>query len=66
MHNPGTVHWQSNKRMLRYLNYTSDFGITYIASTDGSAPRLLGWLDSDWGGALDTHHSTSGFVFVLA
>ncbi|MCO5561605.1 hypothetical protein L7F22_015226 [Adiantum nelumboides] len=52
--------------MLRYLNYTKDFGITYHASSSNSAPQLIGWSDSNWGGDQDTRHSTSGFVFVLA
>ncbi|MCO5574355.1 hypothetical protein L7F22_028138 [Adiantum nelumboides] len=66
MHNPGKVHWQSNKRMLNYLNHTNDFGITYHSSLNKDALRLIGWSDSNWGGDQDTHHSTSGFVFVLA
>ncbi|MCO5594128.1 hypothetical protein L7F22_048149 [Adiantum nelumboides] len=66
MHNPGNVHWQSNKRMVKYLNHTNDFGITYHASLNKDAPRLIGWSDSDWGGDQDTRYSTSGFVFVLA
>lgn len=51
--------------MLRYLNHTAHYGIAYTASLDGAAPRLIGWSDFDWGGNLDTHHSTFGFVFVL-
>ena len=27
---------------------------------------LQGWSDSDWGGDLNTRHSTSSFVFTLA
>jgi hypothetical protein len=74
MHNPGIAHWQPLKRVLRYLQYTKDTGITYHNfQLQNSSHRngylqapLCGWSDSDWGGDIDTSRSTSGMVFLFA
>lgn len=44
---PREYHWIAVKRILRYLNGTKAYGITY----DGSVgPKIIGYFDSDWAG----------------
>lgn len=60
--NPSTAHESAAKGILKYLNGTNNFGITY----DGKRGLILeGYCDSDWGGTED-RKSTSGYVFTLA
>mgnify|MGYP000385546506 FL=1 len=74
MQNPGIAHWKALKRVLRYLQYTKDMGLTYKRFQSSNSSQLNGWLqtplvgwtDSDWGGDLDTSRSTSGMVFTFA
>ena len=73
MQNPGLAHWQALKRVLRYLKYTKDMGLTYRSFQSKNSSQLsewintslVGWTDSDWGGDLDTSRSTSGMVFIF-
>ena len=74
MQNPGVAHWNALKRVLRYLQYTKDIGLTYKSFQSRNSSQINGWLqtplvgstDSDWGGDLDTSRSTSGMVFTFA
>ena len=74
IHNPGVAHWQALKRVLTYLHYKKDMGITYHNfQIQNSSHRhgylqapLCGWSDPDWGGDIDTSPSTSGMVFLFA
>ena len=59
--NPGREHWKAVKRILRYLKGTMDYCLVY----QGSELRLVRYSDADWGGDLDQHKSTSGYVFLL-
>uniref|UniRef100_A0A2N9HZY2 Reverse transcriptase Ty1/copia-type domain-containing protein n=1 Tax=Fagus sylvatica TaxID=28930 RepID=A0A2N9HZY2_FAGSY len=45
MHNPTTLHWQSVKRLLRYLKQTIHFGLRIQPS---STTVLQGFTDADW------------------
>ena len=60
---PGNEHWTAAKRILRYLQGTSDWGITFNASN--STLDLLGYVDADWAGDPVTRKSQSGYVFML-
>ena len=77
MHNPGMVHWQAVKRILRYLALDPDKSLI-LAPCGHIAPRLFkqttvtdiqgtlkfhGMTDADWGGERDTAKSTSGYCF---
>jgi len=62
MINPGEIHMQAAKRVLRYLKGTQHWKVRF----DGNADlTLVGYSDSDWGGDLDTRRSTSGYVFKM-
>ena len=50
------------KRIIRYINGTSDYGLWY--SKDSNA-CLVGYLDADWAGSVDDRKSTSGGCFYL-
>ena len=59
--NPGKEHWQSAKRVLRYLQGTSDHGLVYQKTGD----CLKGFTDADWGATIDDRSSYTGLVFKL-
>ena len=58
---PTETHLTAAKRVLRYLKFTPELGISY--SRSGSKP--VGYSDSSWADD-DTRHSTSGVVFMYA
>ncbi|KAK9134561.1 hypothetical protein Syun_013891 [Stephania yunnanensis] len=60
--NPGKVHWEAVKWILRYLRGTSKMSLCF----GGSKPTLEGYTDSDMAGDLDGRKSTSGYVFTFA
>ena len=62
MENPGRIHWEGVKRVLRYVQGTKDFCLRY--ESQGSL-TITGFCDSDWAGCLDTRKSTGGYVFLL-
>ncbi|RVW43382.1 Retrovirus-related Pol polyprotein from transposon TNT 1-94 [Vitis vinifera] len=61
--NPGMDHWKKAKRVMRYLQRTKDYMLTYRRS---SHLEIVGYSDSDFAGCLDSRRSTSGYVFMLA
>lgn len=61
---PQTHHWVAVKRILRYIQGTSRFGILY--GLNSAKLTLEGYCDSDWGGNRTDRKSTSGFVFKIA
>ena len=50
------------KRILEYINSTSDYGILYSHSENS---MLIGYCDADWAGSVDDRISTSGGCFFL-
>jgi len=62
---PGQVHMQAAKRVLRYLAGTRDLGLKFTRPADELLNRLHGFVDSDWAGCLDTRKSTTGYVLML-
>jgi hypothetical protein len=59
---PGRLHWEAAKRVLKYVNTTRTFGITYRREPD---VNYHVYCDSDWAGDLDGRRSTSGWVAML-
>jgi hypothetical protein len=61
LQNPGAIHWEEAKRVLRYLKGTRETGIIYGRDTEG----VKGFVDSDWGENRDDRHSISGYAFTI-
>jgi hypothetical protein len=61
--NPGLVHWQAVKHVLRYLKGTMDFKLVYKPS-DSSEPFIT-YSDSDHGGNPDNGRSTGCYVVKI-
>ncbi|GJS38530.1 retrovirus-related pol polyprotein from transposon TNT 1-94 [Tanacetum coccineum] len=62
MHAPTQLHWQSLKRVLRYLKGTVHHGLFL---KHGSPLTLTGFSDSDWGGIKDGGRSTTAYLLYL-
>ena len=62
--NPGGEHWQSVKRILRYIKGTINLGIEFNGSKNDQI-QLIGYGDADWGGNLDGRKSQSGYLFSI-
>ncbi|XP_058110873.1 secreted RxLR effector protein 161-like [Magnolia sinica] len=56
------MHLLATKRIFRYLQGTTDYGILY---KKGEKSELFGFTDSDCAGDLDDKKSTSGYVFMM-
>ncbi|KAA0061857.1 copia-like pol polyprotein [Cucumis melo var. makuwa] len=61
--NPGMDHWKTAKKVLRYLQGTKDYMLTYKRSDH---LEVIGYSDSDFFGCVDTRKSTFGYLFLLA
>ena len=59
---PTEAHLTAVKRIFRYLKGTLDLVLQYKST----GRNLLGYSDADWANDLDSHHSTSGNVFVMS
>jgi hypothetical protein len=62
MSNPGESHWRALKRLLQYLKYTANHGITYRGDQE---IQPVGFSDADFAGCKDSRKSTSGYVFMM-
>jgi hypothetical protein len=58
--NPSSIHWHAVTRVLRYLKFTKNFGLTYV----GRPSVIEGYSDASWI-SNENHSSTSGWVFLL-
>ncbi|KAH7298702.1 hypothetical protein KP509_25G054800 [Ceratopteris richardii] len=62
MANLGKANWEAVKSILRYLKGTKGKCLCYRKCR----LELKGFCDSDMAGDVDTHKSTSGYVYTLA
>jgi hypothetical protein len=62
--NPGKTHWNSAKRVLRYLKGSRERQLT-LGINSGNPNELTAYSDSDWGRDIDSRRSISGYVFLL-
>jgi len=62
LHQPTVLHWQSIKRLLRYLKQTIHFGLQIHRS---SSTTLQAFTDADWAGSRDDRRSTDGYCIFL-
>ena len=60
---PGLDHWKAAKRVMRYLQRTKDFMLTYRKSYQF---EIIGHSDSDFFGCQDSRRSTLGYIYMLA
>ncbi|KAL5851084.1 hypothetical protein ACOSQ3_006202 [Xanthoceras sorbifolium] len=60
--NPGLDHWKAIKKVMRYLQRTKDYMLMY-RRTDNL--EVIGYLDSDFAGCVDSRKSTSGYIFMM-
>ncbi|KAL0368210.1 UNVERIFIED_CONTAM: Retrovirus-related Pol polyprotein from transposon TNT 1-94 [Sesamum calycinum] len=61
--NPGLNHWIAAKKVLRYLQRTKDYMLTY-RRTDQI--EIIRYIDFDFAGCQDRMKSTSGYIYMLA
>jgi hypothetical protein len=61
--NPGNDHWKAAKKVMRYLQGTKEYMLTYKRVDN---LEIEGYTDSDLGGCPDDRKSTSGYIFMLA
>jgi hypothetical protein len=62
MANPGIEHWNTIKRILRYIKGTSNVALYY----GGLEFSVRGYVDLDFVGDLEKRKSTTGYVFIIA
>ncbi|XP_071708089.1 uncharacterized mitochondrial protein AtMg00810-like [Rutidosis leptorrhynchoides] len=62
MHDPREQHFQALKRIIRYVQGTTDLGLQLFASSPSS---LVAYSDADWAGCPITRRSTSGYCVFL-
>ncbi|XP_013739165.1 uncharacterized mitochondrial protein AtMg00810-like [Brassica napus] len=62
MHDPRLPHLHALKRIIRYLQGTSGFGLQLLK---GRIDELVAYSDVDWAGFPDTRRSTSGCCVFL-
>ena len=61
--NPSIDHWKTIKKVLRYLQGTKDYMLTYRRTNN---LEIIGYFDFDYAGCKDTRRSTSGYIFMLS
>lgn len=63
MERPTTMHMNAVKRILRYVQGTTGYGLVYTKKSGNNI--LTGFADSDLAGHLEDRKSTGGMVFYL-
>ncbi|XP_030969988.1 secreted RxLR effector protein 161-like [Quercus lobata] len=61
--NPGLDHWKAAKKVMRYLQGTKNYMLTFKRSDN---LEVIGYSDSDFAGCVDSRKSTFGYLFMLA
>ncbi|XP_046393582.1 secreted RxLR effector protein 161-like [Ischnura elegans] len=60
--NPRQRDWEALKKLMRYLEQTSDMELNIYACED---LKLTGYVNADWGGDIQDRKSTSAYIFKL-
>lgn len=63
MHKPLAKHLEMARKLVRYLNHTSDRSITYLQEQEELI--LEGFCDADWAEDKSDRKSTSGYIFTF-
>ena len=61
--NPGKVHWEAVKKVLRYLRGTVSLGLRYVRT---GSTEAVAYCDANWASCPDTRRSTTWYVFLLS
>ncbi|XP_057968175.1 secreted RxLR effector protein 161-like [Malania oleifera] len=61
--NPEMIHWKATKKVPRYLQGMKDYKLMYRKYDH---LEVVGYLDSDFVGCVDTRKSTFDYVYLLA
>ena len=61
--NLGIDHWKVVKKVLRYLQETKYYILTYRRTNN---LEIIGYFDSDYADRKDTRKSTSDYIFMLS
>ncbi|XP_062100595.1 secreted RxLR effector protein 161-like [Humulus lupulus] len=61
--NPSTDHWIVAKRVIRYLQRTKDYMLTYKKS---DPLEVVGYSNSDFAGCQESRKSALGYIYMLA
>ena len=61
MNNPGKLHWEAVKWILRYLRGTTSKALCF----KGGDMVLIGYVDADLAGNVDIRRNTIGYVYTL-
>lgn len=59
---PKSEHWAAVKRVLRYLQGTKEYKLTY---TKSGKCEITGYCDADWAGDVRDRKSCTGYIFML-
>lgn len=59
---PKKAHWNTVKRILKYLKGTSRYGLYFKCGSDS---KILVYSDADYAGDTETRRSTTGYVLKL-
>ena len=60
MGNPGRVHWEAVKWILRYIKVTFNYSLTFTKESDF---KVEGFCDADYATDLDRSRSVTGYIF---
>ncbi len=63
--NPISSHDVALKRIVRYLKESKELGLRYGPHLESKDGKLLGYTDASYGDCLDTHRSTSAYIYLL-
>ena len=64
MANPGRIHWEALKWLLRYIKGSVDPCLVFGKQEDNS-DKLVWYVDADFAGSINTRKSLIGYVFTL-
>ncbi|XP_026417450.1 uncharacterized protein LOC113312932 [Papaver somniferum] len=59
---PRESHLKAVKRIIRYVNGTMDYGLSYSMDTNNN---IVAYSDADWEGCVEDRKSTSGGCFYV-
>nr|CAN77981.1 hypothetical protein VITISV_043416 [Vitis vinifera] len=60
--NPRSQHWKAAKKVLRYLQGTTDLMLTYRRT---NILDVVGFCDADFAGCIDDKKSTTSYIFMM-